>query len=78
MKTSFKRDQLYRQIDILSDDLVEQVADFVLFLLAKQKAPPRYGDWDKEHWHNFSLGQRFPKNDDVTCTIADGKKIYRP
>lgn len=45
MKTSLRRDQLHKQIDILPDDLVEQIADFALFLLAKRKAAPDYEEW---------------------------------
>jgi hypothetical protein len=78
MKSSLSRDQLHKQIDILPDDLVEQIADFALFLLAKRKAAPSYEDWDEQQWQNFSLEQFFREDDDVTYTIADAKEVYRP
>jgi len=34
------RDRLHKQIDRLPDELVEQVANFALFLMAKQKVAP--------------------------------------
>jgi len=78
MKTTLRRDQLHRQIDILPDDLVEQISDFALFLLAKSKAAPHYEDWNEQQWQDFSLEQFFREDDDVTYTIADAKEVYRP
>jgi len=78
MKTTLRRDQLHRQIDLLSDDVVEQIADFALFLLARRKAAPHYEDWNEQQWQNFSLEQFFREEDDVTYTIADAKEVYRP
>jgi len=77
MKASLKRDQLHKQIDLLPDELVEQIADFALFLLAKRKAAPLYEDWDAQQWQDFSLEQFFREDDDVTYTIADAKEGYR-
>jgi hypothetical protein len=78
MKTTLPRDQLHKQIDLLPDDLVEQIADFALFLLAKRKAAPRYEDWNEQEWQNFSLEQFFREDDDVTYSVADAKEVYRP
>ena len=78
MKSTLRRDQLHKQIDLLPDNLVEQVADFALFLLAKRKAAPEYEDWSEQQWQNFSLEQFFREDDDVTYTIADAKEVYRP
>lgn len=78
MKAVLKRDQLHKQIDLLPDELVEQIADFALFLLAKRKAAPHYEDWSEQQWQNFSLEQFFREDDDVTYTIADAKEVYRP
>ena len=78
MKTTPPRDQLHKQIDLLPDDLVEQIADFALFLLAKRKAAPHYKDWNEQEWQNFSLEQFFREDDDVTYAIAEAKEVYRP
>ena len=78
MKAILKRDQLHKQIDLLPDELVEQIADFALFLLAKRRAAPEYEDWNEQQWQNFSLEQFFREDDDVTYTIADAKEVYRP
>lgn len=78
MKSTLRRDQLHKQIDLLPDNLVEQIADFALFLLAKRKAAPEYEDWNEQQWQNFSLEQFFREDDDVTYTIADAKEVYRP
>jgi hypothetical protein len=78
MKTILPRDQLHRQIDLLPDDLIEQIADFALFLLAKRKAAPPYEEWSEQQWQNFSLEQFFREDDDVTYTIADAKEVYHP
>ena len=76
MKSSLRRDQLHKQIDILPDELVEQIADFALFLLAKRKAVPGYEEWNEQQWQNFSLEQFFREDDEVTYTIADAKEVY--
>lgn len=78
MKTTLPREQLHKQIDQLPDDLVAQIADFALFLLAKRKAAPGYEEWSEAQWHNFALEQFFREDDDVTYTIADAREVYRP
>lgn len=79
MKSTLSRDQLRKQIDTLPDDLVEQIADFALFLLAKRKAEPLYEDWNEQQWRDFSLEQFFrEEGDEVTYTIADAREVYRP
>ena len=78
MKSTLNRNQLHQQIDMLPDDLVEQIADFALFLLAKQKAAPHYEDWGAQDWQTFSLEQFFREDDEVTYTLRDAKEVYRP
>ena len=62
----------------LPDDLVAQVADFTLFLLAKHKTALHYEEWDEYQWQNFSLEQFFREEDDVTYSLADAEEVYRP
>jgi hypothetical protein len=78
MKSTLPREQLHKQIDRLPDDLVAQIADFTLFLLAKHKTAPRYEEWDEQQWQNFSLEQFFREEDDVTYSLADAEEVYRP
>jgi len=78
MKASLLRERLHRQIDRLPDDLVEQVADFVLFLMAKHKDTPGYEEWDEQQWRDFVLEQFFREDEEVTYTLSDAKEVYRP
>lgn len=78
MKSTLPREQLHKQIDQLPDDLVAQIADFTLFLLAKYKTSPNYEEWDEQQWQNFSLEQFFREEDDVTYSLTDAEEIYRP
>jgi hypothetical protein len=79
MKTTLWREQLHKQIDLLPDDLVQEIADFAFFLLAKRKAAPLYEDWNEQQWRDFSLEQFFrEEGDEVTYAIADAKEVYRP
>jgi len=78
MKTDLLRERLHSQIDRLPDDLLEQIADFVLFLLAKRKAAPSYENWDEADWQQFALEQFFREEDDVTYTLAEAREVYHP
>lgn len=40
MATMTMREQLYRQLDKLPDDVVAQIADFTLFVMAKSRSLP--------------------------------------
>jgi hypothetical protein len=78
MKTTLPREQLHKQIDQLPDDLVAQVADFMLFLLAKYKTSPHYEEWDEQQWQKFLLKQFLREEDDLTYSLADAEEVYRP
>lgn len=78
MKSSLLRERLHRQIDRLPDELIEQIADFVLFLMAKHKDVAGYEEWDEQQWRDFVLGQFFREDEEVTYTLADAKEVYRP
>ncbi len=78
MKANLLREKLHRQIDRLPDDLVEQLADFALFLLAKRKAAPDYENWSEADWKKLSLEQFFREEDEVTYTISEAREVYRP
>lgn len=72
------REQLHQQIDNLPDDVVQQVADFTLFVMARRKLSAAYSDWESSEWRDFVLGQLFQEEDEVEYTIKDAKEVYRP
>ncbi len=83
MNSAMLRDRLHKQIDRLPDDLVEQIANFAMFLTAMQKAAPRYADWDERQWQDFALQQFFreeadAQTDEVEYTLKDAREVYHP
>lgn len=79
MATATIRELLHRQIDVLPDEVVQQIADFALFVAARRKIGGDYVDWDAEQWEKFAIEQFFrDTDDDVVYTFNDAKEIYRP
>ncbi len=82
MNPELIRVRLHEQIDRLPDELVEQVADFVLFLATKQKISARYHDWDERQWDEFALRQFFRAEDEeegeVEYSLKDAREVYHP
>jgi len=83
MSAALIRNRLHEQIDHLPDELVEQVANFALFLLAKQKIAPSYEDWNNHQWQEFALQQFFRAEDgdehnEVEYSIKDAREVYHP
>ena len=79
MATSTMREQLYRQIEALPDDLVEQIAKFTQFVQEKRRVGSlHYFEWNDAQWQAFALGELFQDDDPVVYTLADAKEIYRP
>ncbi len=76
MSTATIREQLCKQIDNLPDDVVEQVADFTLFLMARRQISPGYANWKSDEWQDFALGQLFREDDDVEYSLQDAQEIY--
>jgi len=72
------REQLYKQIDSLPDDVVEQIADFTLFVMARRRITPSYVDWGSSQWQDFALGQLFREDDEVEYSLEDAQEIYNP
>jgi hypothetical protein len=70
------REQLHEQIDHLPDYLVEQIADFTLFVMARRQIVPLYTDWSRREWQDFTLAQFFREDDDVEYSLEDAKEIY--
>jgi len=78
MTTLTIREQLYKQIDNLPDDVVEQIADFTLFVMARRRITPGYVDWDSNQWQDFALGQLYREDDEVEYSLEDAQEIYHP
>lgn len=78
MKTATFRKQLKKQIDTLPDDIVQQIADFTFFVMARRKVTPIYVDWTDNQWQDFSLEQFFQEDDEVEYTLDDAQEIYHP
>ena len=78
MTTLAIREQLYKQIDNLPDDIVEQIADFTLFVMARRRITPNYRDWNSDQWLDFALGQLYRENDEVEYSLKDAREIYHP
>ncbi len=78
MTTVTIREQLYRQIDSLPDDVVEQIADFALFVMARRQITPSYVEWGSNQWQDFALGQLFREDDEIEYSLEDAQEIYKP
>jgi len=71
------RDQLHEQIDKLPDEIVQQIADFALFVMARRDIAPHYEEWEDQQWNEFSLAQFFYEDDEVEYDIEDAQEIYK-
>ena len=71
------REQLHKQIDVLPDEIVEQIADFAVFVMARKSITLEYGDWDKTQWQDFTLAQFFREDDEVEYTLKDAQEVFR-
>ena len=77
MNTKTLRTQLQEQINHLPDEIVEQIADFALFVMSRRKIEP-YEDWDDQLWQDFALSQFFAEDDGVEYSLEDAQEIYHP
>lgn len=78
MATKDIREQLHKQIDRLPDEVVEQIADFTLFVMARRQISPTYADWEHDQWQTFTLEQLFHEDDEVEYALEDAQEIYHP
>lgn len=72
------REQLHQQIDTLPDDIVEQIVDFTLFVMARRQIAPDYVEWERNQWQDFALEQFFREGDEVEYSLADAQEVYTP
>lgn len=78
MTTSHLKDQLHKQIDRLPDEIVEIIADFTSFILARRRSSEGYADWKRSQWQELSIEQFFRDEDEVEYTLKDAREVYRP
>lgn len=65
------RKQLHKQIDVLPDDIVEQIADFTAFLMMKKGV-----EIERNQWQDFALAQFFREDDEVEYSLADAEAVF--
>ena len=70
------REQLHQQIDNLPDDIVQQIADFALFVTVRRGISSAYVDWNNDQWQEFVLEQFFREEDEVEYSLQDAKEVY--
>lgn len=76
MTTTSVREQLHKYIDSLPDDIVQQISDFVLFVMARRNISSPYVDWDNDQWQDFVLEQFCREEDEVEYTLNDAQEVY--
>lgn len=76
MTTRTVREQLHQQIDNLPDDIVQQIADFALFVMARRNISSTYVDWNNDQWQEFVLEQFFREEDEVEYSLEDAQEVY--
>ncbi len=76
MATNLLRQQLQRQIEHLPDDVLQEVADFMAFVLARRRYGVTIDDWDDETWQRMALEQFFREEDEVEYSLEDAVEVY--
>ena len=78
MTTMTIRERLHKQIDSLPDDIVQQIADFTLFVMTRRQLSSDYVDWSSSQWQDFALEQLFREEDEAEYTLEDAQEVYHP
>jgi hypothetical protein len=76
MATQSVREQLRRQLDLLPDDVIVEIADFAAFVLARRQGKLTYADWTDGEWQELAMGQFLREADDVEYTLDDAQEVY--
>jgi hypothetical protein len=71
MAANTVREQLRRQLDLLPDDVVVEIADFTAFILARRQGRLAYVDWTESDWQKFAVGQLLRETDEIEYTLDD-------
>jgi hypothetical protein len=70
------RKQVHQQIDVLPEDVLREVADFLAFVLARRQKE-NLSEWDDDTWQQMALEQFFRDNDEVDYTVDDAIEVYK-
>ncbi len=71
MTISRLRKQVQQQIESLPEDVLQEVADFMTFLLDRRRHEGEMTSWDEDAWQQMALEQLFREEEDVEYTIED-------
>jgi hypothetical protein len=77
MNSLIVREQLRQQIDRLPDDLLQEIADFIAFVLMRRRHVATYTDWEQNQWDTLTAEQFFRETDDeVEYSLKDAQAIF--
>jgi hypothetical protein len=79
MNSVLLREQLHQQVEQLPEDLLSEIAEFILFKLARRARTSRYTGWSEHEWQDFAI-DHLPREteDDVEYSLDDAEVVYRP
>lgn len=79
MSTVPLREQLHQVVERLPDELLQEIADFMAFVMLRRQQGGSYLEWDDKQWQAFSLEQFLREtDDDVEYALSDAEEIYHP
>jgi hypothetical protein len=79
MNSVLLREQLHQQVEQLPEDLLPEIAEFVLFKLARRARTSRYTGWSEHEWQDFAIDPLLRETeDDVEYSLDDAEVVYRP
>ena len=78
MTTMTIRERLHKQIDSLPDDIIQQIADFTLFVMTRRQLSSDYVDWSSSQWQDFALEQLFREEDEAEYSLSSNDTQHLP
>jgi hypothetical protein len=79
VNTPVIREQLRQQIERVPDELLQEIADFISFVLMRRQKVASYTDWEQNQWDALAIGQLFREtNDDIEYLLDDAKEVFHP
>ena len=76
MAIDLLRKKMHQQIDNLPADILQEVADFMSFVV-ERRFREKIEDWDDETWQKMALEQFFRDDEgEVVYTLEDAVEVY--
>ena len=76
MAVDLLRKKMHQQIDNLPADILQEVADFMSFVV-ERRFREKIEDWDDETWQKMALEQFFRDDEgEVVYTLEDAVEVY--